>query len=204
MGDVMVLAVGHSALSVPGLEDGPDGQPELLVGVLGEVPACLLLDDGFEPLNDVLPVLRRELRVGLDALLLFALLQHLFELIAVNPQDDLAEHLDEAAISIIDEARISGEIDHALGGFIVKAHIQDGVHHAGHGYLGSGAHRDQQGPLAIAEFLACPLLDHLEGVEGLLPHPFGKFLACLVIFDAGLGGDGKSRRHGQADVGHLG
>src|SRR5258708_7859938 len=42
-GNLLDAAIGHSLLGHPGTEYGADGPPQLLLGILGEILACLVL-----------------------------------------------------------------------------------------------------------------------------------------------------------------
>ncbi len=202
-GDALLAAVELGAVAVPGVEDRHYGEVHLLARVLREVAAGLLGDDGLELLHEALEVARVEVDVGGDALGPLGLLQRLLEEVAVDAQDGLAEHLDEATVRVPGEplvARLGGEAGHGLVG---EADVQDGVHHARHGELGAGADRDQQRVVGLAELLAHPLLEGLEVGGDLVAHR-RRLGAALEVDLAGLGGDREAGGHGQSEVGHLG
>jgi hypothetical protein len=95
----------------------------------------------------------------------FALLdavEDVLELLLVDVENDVAEHLDEAAIGVIGEAGIAAALGQRFDGLVVEAEVEDGVHHAGHGELGAGADGDQQGIFARAQLLSLQLLEALE------------------------------------------
>ena len=81
---------------------------------------------------------------------------------------DAAEHLDEAAIRVVSEARIVAALGQAFDRFVVEAEVEDGIHHAGHGELRAGADADQQRIVGAAELLALQFLEALERFVHLL------------------------------------
>ena len=64
LGDLLLAAVEHGAVGVPRVEDGADGQVELLARLLRERPAGFLLDDRLVGLDQLLEVLDAEVGVG--------------------------------------------------------------------------------------------------------------------------------------------
>jgi len=202
VGDASSVAVVNGALAIPRLEDGFNRQLELLPGVLGEVLAGLAADQRLELGDRFLPARRGDLRVGLDTLLLLDLGDDLFEKMAINIQDHLAEHLDQAAVSVPGEA-LAGLGRQRLHGLVIQAQIEDGVHHAGHGELGAGAHRHQQGVVGITELAPHLLAQRFHALQHLLPQPFGQGVVVVQVFQAGLRRAGEAGRHRQAQPGHL-
>ena len=117
-------------------------------------------------------------------------------------EDDVAEHLDEAAVGVVGEARILGAGGQGLDALIVEAEVEDGIHHAGHGELGAGADGDEQRIVSGAELLSLQRFELREGGVHFLVHA-GADLAAHVLA-AGFGLDGESRGNGETCVGHLG
>ena len=93
----------------------------------------------------------------------FDAVEDVLELLLGNVEDDVAEHLDQAAIGVIGKAGIVAALGQGFDGLVVEAEVEDGVHHAGHGELGAGADGDEQRIFACAELLALQLLELLEG-----------------------------------------
>jgi hypothetical protein len=93
-----------------------------------------------------------------------------------------AVHLDEAAIAIVGEARVVAFGSDGFDGFVIQAEVEDGIHHAGHGELGAGAHADQQRVGCVAELLAHAAFQRLEGVQHLLVN-FGRDGELVVEID---------------------
>ena len=101
-----------------------------------------------------------ELDVELDALLCLHLVDELLEVLLADFHNDVGEHLDEAAIGVVNETLEVGvgvARDHGGDDVVVETEVQDGVHHAGHGSARAGTDGDEQGVLQIAELLAVHL-----------------------------------------------
>ena len=194
MRDVGGVAVIDGALAIPGFEDGFGGQAQLLVGILGEIEALVLLDDRLEiARSDCLPDPRRSGRCRLcTPFLCFVLCQDILKGFVRHAQHDRAEHLDQAAVGVVDKALVAGQLDHACGGLVVQTDVEHGIHHAGHGELGAGAAGNQQRIGWIAEFLAGLSFDLLQGCQFLVPHAGGEFFAVGQVGIAGFGGDGEA------------
>jgi hypothetical protein len=120
-----------------------------LAGIIGEILPRFLLDGGLEADDEVLEVRGREVGVALDAA---PVLLHLddglkrVDVVLVDgleAEDDVAVHLDEAAVGIVDEARVAGLRHEGGGRLVVEAQVEDGVHHARHGGPGAGADGDE-------------------------------------------------------------
>ena len=210
LGDVVHLAVGDGPVVHPRAEDRADRAPELLLRVVGEVLAGLLLDGRLEAGDEVLEVGGREVGIALDAALVLLPLDDDLEGVDVvlvdglEAEDDVAVHLDEAAVGVVDEALVAGLGDQGRGRLVVEAEVEDGVHHARHGGPGAGADGDEEGVLGVAERLADRFLELLQVLFDLEPDGLGDLLPVLVVERADLGRDRESRRDGQADPGHLG
>ena len=206
VGDVVVTAIHVGAGVVPAAEHGADGLIELDLGIGGEIDTQLLFILGLELAGQLLQIGGGQLHVELDALALLHLVDELLEVLLAHLHDHVGEHLDEAAVGVVDEplelgVGVAG--DHGGDHVVVEAEVQDGVHHAGHGGAGAGADRDKQGILQIPELLAVHLL-HLSHILVDLRHDLVvDGAAVLVILGAGLGGDGEALGHRQPDVGHL-
>ena len=208
-GDAVHLPVGHGAVVVPRPEHRADGAPELLHRVLGEgrapLPPHLVLELGHQ----VPQVLGREPGVVGDAAGGLPALQQRLEhvvglgLVGLHAQHHIAVHLHEAAVGVVDEARVAGAPDHAGHGVVVEAQVQHRVHHPGHGLPRARAHRHQQGVVAVAEAAAHDLLHPRHGGGDLPVEALGVASAVLVVVGADRGGDGEARRHRNAHASHL-
>jgi len=174
----------------------------LLVGILRERPAGLLLDNLQEQLADVPQILGGQGDIDLDPGAALDRLEVVIEEMVVDPQRDLAEQLDEAAIGVVAETLVAGQLDQPGQGGFVQTQVEDGVHHARHGHRGTGAHRHQQRIVGTAELLAGFLLQPGHVLPHVSHQPLGQAVVGDVV-QTGLGGDHETRRHPQADLRHL-
>ena len=161
-------------------------------------------EDVLEGLDKVLEVVCIELGVELDALLGLLLVDGLLEEVAVDAHDDVGEHLDETTVGIVGEALVAGLLDEALDRDVVETKVEDRVHHAGHREGGTGADGDEKRILGVTELLAHALLEVLASGVDLVEDAVLPGVAGVGILDAGLAGDREARRHGKANLGHLG
>ena len=127
------------------------------------------------------------------------------ELLLVDVQRHFAEHLDEAAVAVVGEARVAGLGHQALDGFVVQAEVEDGVHHAGHGELRAGAHAEQQRVRGVAELLAEVFSSFASALPDLLVD-LGRERCCSFskIDVADFRRDGEAGRNRHAGAAHFG
>ena len=151
----------------------------------------------------MLHVVGVQLHVLLDALLGLDLVDDLLKTLLGQLHDHVGEHLDEPAVGVVGEAGVVGELGQALHHHVVEAQVQDGVHHAGHGGAGAGAHGDQQGVLGVGKLLAADLLHLAQVLVDLGLDVVVDLPAVVIVLGAGLGGHGKALRHRHAQIGHL-
>ena len=203
MGDALTAAVDAGALGVPGTEDGLDAHVHLGARVLREVVTGLFLDDALERLDEALEVFRGQLGVALDAALGLEVVEGVGEEVAIDVEDGLAEHLDEAAVGVPREALVTANGCEAEDGLIVQADVQDGFHHAGHGELGAASHGDEERVGGIAEAAAHLVLDAAQGGGDLGGKRLGN-RRLLEVCAARLGGDREAGGNGQTELRHLG
>ena len=156
------LAIVLGAIVEPGAEHGVARHGELLHGVLRERFAGLLLHQLFVIDDDGLQVFRGQVGIELGADFLLAAVEDGVEIVLLDIQHHVAEHLDEAAIAVLREARIAAAALVRDHGLVVQAEVQDRVHHAGHGELRAGADADQQRVLGVAQFLFHALFEQLQ------------------------------------------
>lgn len=62
----------------------------------------------------------------------------------------VAEHVEKPAIGVVGEAAAAA-LGEAGDDLVVEAEVEHGVHHAGHGDGGPGAHGQQQRPARVAQ-----------------------------------------------------
>ena len=191
------------AIVLPGAEHGVARHHQLLVRVLREVALGVLLHDLLVFGDDFLQRLGVEVGVELGLLLLLLAVEDFFKGVLGNVEHHAAEHLDQAAIGVIGEARIVAALGQAFDRLVVQAEVEDGVHHAGHGELRARAHADQQRIVGAAQLLPLQLFQAAQRLVHLAIDFVGDGAVAHVLA-AGFGLDGEAGRHGQAGVGHLG
>ena len=113
-------------------------------GSCGNGLAELFLDLGLVEPDHMPPLVGREFGVEFEPEPALLVLQYFLENLVVEPEHDVAVHLDEAAIAVIGEARVAGILRQRLDRLVVEAEIEHGVHHARHRGARAGAHRNQQ------------------------------------------------------------
>ncbi len=203
VGNLVEGAVEAGALVVPAAKHRLDGSRKLAPWVLLEGPARLLLDVRLVLVAELLQLVGGEFGVFLDAGAALDGGEPFFEALVGQAEDDVAEHRQEAPVGIVGKARILGRGCEAFGRLVVESKIQDRVHHAGHGRCRTGPDGDEERILGVPEASARLLFQLGQRRPDCIFQP-GRELAELLVFDARLGGDGESWRHGQADPAHLG
>ncbi len=199
--DVIDAAIGLGALVLPTAEDGVASLNELFDRLLREVLAGLFLHQLPVLGDDLLEGSGLQFVVELDLGALFDAVKDVLKLLLGNIENDVTEHLDEAAIGIISKAGIIAALGERFNGLVIEAQIQNRVHHAGHGELGAGANGDQERIVANAELLALQLFEARKRRVHLHIDLRVEFAAHVLT--AGFGLDGESGRDGQACIGHL-
>ena len=132
------LAIEDGAFVHPAAEHSADGTPELFHRVAWEIFSGLLLDGFLEEFHQFLQRLYAQVLVELHILFLLNLLDDGLERIYVlfvhrfHAENNVAVHLNEAAVAVVHKMRVVGLCHHALRNFVVQAEVEDGVHHTGH------------------------------------------------------------------------
>ena len=204
IGDVVDAAVLDRTRVHPRPEYRVPRHRQLDARVLRKLPLRLLLDDLLVARDHLAQRGLVEVGVEPGAARLLDLVELVLERVLRDLEDDVAEHLDEAAVAVVGEAAVPGPSLQPLGRVVVQPEVEDGVHHAGHGELGTGADRDEQRVGGRAEGGAGGLLELLDVLGDLLVDRAGHLLLFLVVDVADLGRDREPRRHRQPGVGHLG
>jgi hypothetical protein len=134
---------------------------------LGNTWPGALLDEGLEALDELLLVVGRQLGV-LDVVVVLLVLEGLdhglerlvvLALLLLHAEDDVAVHLDEAAVAVPGEALVLGRLGEGDDRLVVEAEVEDRVHHARHRVAGAGAHGDEEREAGgVAELVAHHLL----------------------------------------------
>ena len=132
LGDAELLAVVHRALAHPGAKHGTDRNFELFKRILRERLAGVLLDDGQEVARQFLQVVGAQVHVLVRTVLALDGIHAIVKMFVANIECDLAEQLDKAAISVIGKALVAGLGNQAFQRDIIKAEVENRVHHARH------------------------------------------------------------------------
>ena len=100
-----------------------------------------------------------ELDVVVLADLFLMLLQQVLELILAHVHHDIGVHLDEAAMAVVGEALVAGQLHQVLHRLVVEAEVEHRVHHAGIEARAPERTRPAAAALGRAELGAHDLLD---------------------------------------------
>ena len=163
VGDALAHPVGDGPRAVPRGEDGLDGPPQLVVGVLRERGAGVALHDLLVGVDQVAEQLDGHPGVRGGAGQLLGRVEQGVELVAGDAQHDAAVHGHEPPVGVVGEALVVGLLGQALDRLVVEPQVEDGVHHPGHGELGPRPHRHQQRVARVADALAHLLLQPQPG-----------------------------------------
>ena len=201
--DVVVHTVDVRTGVVPRTEHRLDRREELLLGIVGEVGAELVLVLCLELVGEFLQVLRRQLDVLRDALLLLHLVDELFKVLLADFHDDVGEHLDESSVAVPRPTGIVGLLRDGVDDRLVETEVEDGIHHAGHGGTRAGTDGDEKRVLLVAELLAADLFHLLDVLHDLRLDLGIDLSAVFVVLRTSFRRDGEALRHGETDVGHF-
>src|SRR3546814_11647731 len=102
------------------------------------------------------------------AAILLGELEDLLEVMVVDFEHHVAEHLDEAAVAVVGEAPVTGGLGEAFHRLVVEAEVEDGVHHARHRGARAGAHGHKEQALRIAARCRDPRLDTHQRLFSLI------------------------------------
>ncbi len=202
VGNAGSIAIVNGRCAVPGFKYGGDGKLKLLPGVLREFSAGFFYDQVLELLDNRLPPLGGDFRVALDALFCPDLLDVVFELQTFDVEDDLAEHLHQAAVRVPGKA-VTGFGGQRFDRLVVQAQVEDGVHHTGHRNTRTGANRNQERVTVIAELASHLLAEMFHPLDGLFPHAFGELFARIEIGETGFSRNRVAWWNRQTDTGHF-
>lgn len=201
---MILAAVGDGPGVVPGLEDGSNGQLQLFQDILGKFPAGLgrhqFLVTGYHLFQHFIG----KLMVILNLAGFLPGPENFFKFLLGNIQDNVTEHVDQATVAIKGKPPVSGLPGQAFNRPVIKAQVEDGIHHSGHAELGSRPDRNQKGVGRVAELQPGGFFQPLQGSHHLLLHVLRDLVPCLEEQVADLGGNGKAGRNRKADAGHLG
>ncbi len=197
------LAVGDRPGIHPRIQDRRDRPPELITRILRKRRLKRLFHQRLVFADNLLPVFGGQVGILRRAALFAFNLQDRFKVVMVDAENDIAIHLDEAAIGIIGEA-LPGRLCQGSDRLVVEAEIENGVHHARHGGAAARAHRDKQRVAAVAEPFAGRLRYGFQRLVKLPVQAVRIGSAIAVIGRAHFRGDRETRWHRQAEACHLG
>jgi len=204
------LAVQDGARRVPGHEDRADGAPELLFGIRRKFLAQFFRDELLVAGNQLLQITDRHVQIGFDAFFVLEGVHDFLEgvvrvlVFRFEAHDDVAVHLDEAAVGIPAEPFVAGLADDALDRLIVQAQVQNRIHHAGHGHAGAGADGKQKGIGRIAKGRVHRFFNFLKRCFHFFVQAGGELFVVFVEFHTNIRRDCESRRNGNSQIRHFG
>ena len=203
IGNVVDAAVFDRARIHPGPEHGIARHLQLVGRILWEFLAGFLFHDRLVLRHDLAKRGLVEVRIEFRVARFLHRVQLVLERVLRNLEDDVAEHLDEAAIAVHRKTPVLRARFQPLDGPVVQAQVENRVHHAGHRELRARPDRHEERVVVGAERGARGLLELLE-MLGDLAIDRGRDPGFFPVVDAAdVGRNREAGRHGQAGVGHL-
>ena len=172
--------------------------------ILREILAGFVRDGFLVFADQHHPIFAVEIGVERIALAVLVGVEDVLEMMMLETKYDIRIHRDEAAIAVIGETLVAGEVRQRFHRLVVEAKVEHGIHHARHRRPCTGAHRHEQWVFCIAEAFAGDLADRLQGLIDLRFQLGGIRLFVGVEIGADRRRNRKTRRHRQAEIGHLG
>ena len=212
--DVVFAAIDDGPVVHPGAENSADGALELIPRIARKCFASALFNQSFKSFDQLLEVVGHQpsvLQVVIAVTLVLEAADDGLERLVVlarallHTQHHVAIHLNEAAIAVPGETLVVRGFDEREHGFVVQAEIQNGVHHPRHRIARAGTHRhEERHAFGVAELRAHDSFHVGDASLDLRLELPGISPLVRVVISADLGGDGETRRDGQADAGHFG
>ena len=123
----------------------------------------------------------------------------------LHAHNDIAVHLDEAAITIPGKAFVLCRTRQGDDGLVVEAEVEDGIHHPRHGIASTGTDGDEHGHFGfVAELCPHYFFDLGDCRLHLCGEDLRVRLLVAVVVGADLRGDGEAWRNGEPDAAHFG
>ena len=207
-GNFIFSAVHNGAIVHPTAENRGDGANQLIHWIIGKFLAGAIKNERLEALHQFMQVRLGELCVLLHGKLALECGHDIFKWIVLifiallHAHHHVAIHLDEAAIAIPCEAAVVGGFLQRQNSFVIQSQIQNGVHHAGHAVARAGPNRHEQRIARVAKFFTNRFFQARNIGLQFLQERWRHLAAIGVIQVAHVGGDGETRRHGQANRAH--
>ncbi len=101
----------------------------------------MTLHDRLEHPRGLFEVLGSQLRVVCNAPHYPEIGQDILEVVVVDAEDDVAIHLNEAAVCVPGEMAVARPVAQCLNDFVVEPQVENRVHHPGHRELRTRSHR---------------------------------------------------------------
>ena len=201
--DRVQATIDLGAVRFPACKHCAHRAPQLLVHILREGFAPFGFDKALIFADQLDQVIGLQFGVEEVTAIFLGNLQCILERMMVQPQHHIGIHLDEAAIAIPRKTGIARGSCKTFHGHIVKAQVEDRIHHPRHRHPRTRTHRDEQWIGRIAKAFAGHAFDMRDALCNLIGQAIGKGLAIGVICGADLGGDRKAWGHRQANRGHA-
>ena len=205
IGDAVHLTIDVGAGVVPTAENRGDGFFELNIWISREVfvedlfvVSLVIFDKGFELIGG-------DFGIKFVAVVSLDLVKHRVHFGARMSFGDVGEHQNEAAIGIPSKALVVCGFCELIDGLIVKAEVENGIHHARHGLAGARTDRDEQRHTgASAKGFAIDFFDFVKVIHDVIPHEIRDSFPRIVVKGAGFGGNGKASGDVDPGGGHFG
>ena len=131
-GNAVQAPVRDGAVVHPRTENGGDGPPKLILGVLGEGRAGHVLGLGQVVLDQGLEVIGPEIVVQVGPAVGLQVFQQVLEVVVINAHHHVAVHLDETAVAVVGEPFVAAVRGQSFDAIVIEAEVEDGIHHPRH------------------------------------------------------------------------
>ena len=211
-GDVVFAAIHDRAVIHPGTEHSASSAAKLIPRIVRENVAGALFDELLEEFHQFLLVIRSQVAVDDVLVILFVLVSFddrlerlvVFVFTLLHAENDVAIHLDEAAVAIPSEALVVGGLDERENRLVIQTKVQNGVHHPRHRVTSTGAHgNEKRHAVRVTEFGTHDFFHGGDAGFHLLLEISGVALLVRVEVSADFGTDRESGRDWKTDAAHL-
>ena len=202
-GNAVQAPVSDGAFVHPRAENGADGPPKLIRGVLGKGLAGHVLGLDQIVLDQGLEVIGLKIGVQVGPPVGLQVFQQVLEVVVINAHHHIAVHLDETAVAVVGEPFVAAVRGQSFDAIVIEAEVEDGIHHPRHRGARTGAHGNQKRFFGAAEPAPQRLFDLFQRPFDALLKPLGIGVGVFGVMGADLGGDGETGRHRQAQTAHF-
>ena len=193
VGDLVQPAVHPCARVLPGAEDGLHRLVKLGERILWKRSSECIDVDALVRLHELFQIVRSKVRVGLGTELGLPSSESFFEEVSIDAVDDLSVHLNQTAVGVVGEMRVTRCATKSLSRGVGEAEVEDAVHHPRHRDRRTRAHRDEQRVVGRSEVLARLRLQSCDRTIELVAEPRRDALAVTQVIAAGVRGDREAR-----------